>query len=35
MPTATYQPAVNRTASAENPLCRVVGAGLPVPVVTG
>ena len=35
MPTATYQPAVKRAASAGNPLCRVVGADLPVPIVTG
>jgi selenocysteine lyase/cysteine desulfurase len=39
MSTATYQhaagTAVTASASAANPLCRVVGADLPVPIVTG
>lgn len=34
MPTATYQ-ATAEIAAAARPLCRVVGAGLPVPVVGG
>src|SRR5438874_10164181 len=45
MPTATYQPTVTRGAvtagstadevAAARPLCRVVGADLPVPIVAG